>query len=84
MAGAVLSTVKVPLGPPAAALLPATSFAVPAGIEIPSVPSPVMLEMVTVRVVPLPETATDPVAVPVLFNVILPAARVLALKFASA
>jgi len=36
-----------------------------------------MLEMVTVRVVvPVPETATDPFAVPVLFRVTLPDASV--------
>ena len=75
--GAVLSTVKVVLGPTARAVLPAVSVAVPAAIEIPSVPSPVMVSMVTVRVsVPLPETESVPFAVPVLFNVILPLARV--------
>ena len=81
--GAVLSTVKVALGPAAGAAFPAVSVAVPAVIEIPIEPSPVMLEMVTVRVFPEPETTTVPLAVPVLFNVTLPAARVLELKFAS-
>ena len=75
--GAVLSTVNVLLGPAAGARLPAVSDAVPDASEIPSVPSPVMLEMVTVRVVvPVPETATDPFAVPVLFRVTLPDASV--------
>src|SRR6266516_2372558 len=67
--GAVLSTVKVVLGPAAGAVLPAVSLAVPAAIEIPSVPSPVIPERVTVRVVvPLPDTATVAPAVPVAFN----------------
>ena len=48
----------------------------PAAIEIPSVPSPEMLEMVTVRVFPMPVTATEPVAVPVVFSVTLPAESV--------
>jgi len=82
--GAVLSTVNLALGPAAGALLPAVSVAVPAAIEMPSVPSPVMLERVTVRVVPLPLTPTVAFAVPVLFKVILPTASVLELKFASA
>ena len=42
MLGAVLSTVKVALGPVAGAGLPAWSVAVPAGIEKPREPSPVM------------------------------------------
>jgi hypothetical protein len=75
--GAVLSTVKVVLGPAAAALLPAVSLALPAAIEIPSVPLPVIAERVTVRVaVPVPETPTAPSAVLVLFNVIPPADKV--------
>ena len=55
--GAVLSTVKVALGPAAGARLPARSEAVPAAIEIPSVPLPVMPLMVTVRVRPDPGDA---------------------------
>ena len=82
--GAVLSTVKVVLGPAAGARLPARSEAVPAAIEIPRLPLPVMLLMVTVRVRPVPLTAIVPLAVPVLFSVMLPAARVLVLKLASA
>src|SRR5947207_1175561 len=83
--GGVLSTVKVALGPAAGALLPAVSVAVPAAIEIPMVPSPVILERVTVRVVvSTVDTATDALAVPVLFKVMLPAASVLELKLASA
>ena len=58
--GAVLSTVdQAALGPAAGARLPARSEAVPAAIEIPSVPLPVMLLMVTVRVRPEPETPTS-------------------------
>src|SRR3990172_9032331 len=70
-------TKKVVLGPAAAALFVAKSLAVPAAIDIPSVPSPIMLEMVTVRVaVPVPLTATVPLAVPVLFRIISAGARV--------
>ena len=82
--GGVLSTVKVLLGPAAGALFPAVSVAVPAAIEIPSEPSPVMPERVTVRVVPLPVTAIDAVPVPVVFKVMLPAVSVPELKLASA
>ena len=82
--GAVLSTVKVVDADEAGAEFPARSVAVPPAIEIPNVPSPVMLEIVTVRVVPEPDTPTVPVAVPVVFNVILPVPSVLELKFASA
>ncbi len=56
----------------------------PAAIETPSVPLPVMLDRVTVRAVPLPLTVTEAVAFPVLFRVMLPAASVLVLKFRSA
>ena len=52
--GAVLSTMKVVLGAEAGARLPARSLAVLEAMEIPKVPSPVMLLMVTVRVVPEP------------------------------
>ena len=62
--GAVLSTVKVPLGPAAGARLPARSEAVPAAIEIPRLPLPVMLLIVTVRVRPEPETAKRAVGSP--------------------
>ena len=76
--GAVLSTVKVVLAEEAAALLPAVSLAVPAATVIPRVPSPVMPERVTVRVFPvLPLTATVAVAVPVVFKVTLPAAKLM-------
>ena len=70
--GPVLSTVKVALGPAAGARLPARSEAVPAAIEIPREPSPVMLPMVTVRVRPEPETLSVPLAVPVAFRVMFP------------
>ena len=54
-------------------------------MEMPRVPSPVMLEIVTVRDVPVPEsTDTLPSALPVLFRVTLPAAKLLVLKFESA
>ena len=82
--GALLSTLKTALGPAAGAALPAVSVAVPAAIEIPRVPLPVIPEMVTVRVAPLPETPTEPLAVPVAFRVIFAGLRVLELKFASA
>ena len=42
-----------------------------------------ILEMVTVRVDPAPVTPTEPVAVPVVFNVISPDESVAVLKFAS-
>ena len=76
--GAVLSTVKVVLGPAAPAVFPAVSLAVPEAMEMPNVPSPLMLDSVTVRVDPLPLTPTVAVAVPVVFNVTLPFARVIA------
>ena len=78
--GAVLSTVKVVLAAEAKAVLPTVSVAVPAAMDIPRLPSPVMLEIVTVLVVPVPLTAIAPSASPVLFKVILPVARVLELK----
>ena len=84
MVGGVLSTLKVPLGPAAAALLPARSLAVAAASEMPMVPSPVIELIVTVRVKPLPVTATLPVAVPLKLRVMLPTARVLLLKLVSA
>ena len=82
--GAVLSTVKVVDANEAGAEFPARSVAVPAAIEIPNVPLPVIPEIVTVRVVPEPVTPTVPLAVLVLFNVMLPVPSVLELKFASA
>ena len=58
--GAVLSTVNVVLDGALGARFPARSEAVLAAIEIRSVPSPVILEIVTVRdVVPLPDTDTE-------------------------
>ena len=67
--GAVLSTVNVALGPAPGARFPPASVAVPAAMDMPSVPSPVMFETVTVRVaVPDPLTVTVPFAVPVLFR----------------
>src|SRR6266704_660147 len=84
MAGPLLSTVNGMLGPAAGAVLPARSVAVPAAIEMAIVPSPVMLESVTVRVVPVPDTPIDAVAVRVAFNVMLLAESVLALNAVSA
>src|SRR6266516_4853379 len=85
-AGGVLSTAKVVLGPAAGAMFPAVSVAVPAAIEIPRLPSPVMPERVTVRVVLLTVvTATVAVAVPVWFNVMAPGDNVIEpIPFASA
>ena len=68
----------------AGAVFVALSVAVPAAIEMPRVPAPVMPEIVTVYAVPEPDRATVPLAVPVLFNVIFASAKVLVLKFASA
>lgn len=81
--GAVLSTMKVGLVPDAGAILPARSLAVPAAMDIASVPSPVMEEMVTVRVEPDPVTEIVPLAVPNRFSETLLADRVLTLKLAS-
>ena len=81
--GGVLSTANVPLGPAGPALFPTVSVAVPAAMEIPSVPSPVMPEIVTVLVLPLPETPIVPVAPPVLFKVMFAGASELEAKFGS-
>ena len=68
--GGVLSTLNVALGPQAGALPPPLPVAVPAAMDMPMVPSPVILLIVTVRVVlPEPVTETVPLAVPVLFRV---------------
>ena len=67
----------------AGAVLPALSEAVPAAIEMPKVPAPVIPEMVTVYEVPEPDNPTVPLAVLVLLSVIFPSAKVLVLKFAS-
>jgi hypothetical protein len=80
-AGAV--TVNVLLAVEAGAKFPAVSLDVPDAMLMPSVPTPVILLMVTVRVLPLPETPTVPLAVPVVLSVILLVPRVLALKFVS-
>ena len=64
--GGVLSTVKVALGPVPGAGIPAASTAVPAVMAMPSVPSPAMPLMVTVRdALPEPDTLTMPAALPV-------------------
>ena len=81
--GAVLSTVKVALAEDAGAEFPAVSVAVPAAMVMPRVPLPLMPEMLTVRVFPVPVTPRVPVAVPVGFRVMLPVARVEAEKFGS-
>ena len=67
--GAVVSTLNVVDGPPAAAEFAAASVAVAAANEIPTVPFPVHELSETVRVdVPVPETAIEQSAVPVLFK----------------
>ena len=72
-AGAVLSTAKVPLAEGASDVFPAKSVAMPAGNEIPTVPFPEQPDKVTVReTVPLPETAFEHVAPPVVFKVTSP------------
>ena len=72
MAGGVLSTLNVALGPAVGAGLFDASVAVPAAREMPSVPSPAMFESSTVRVVvPVPDTPIDAVALPVAFKVML-------------
>ena len=81
--GSVLSTMKVVLGPAAAARFPAMSLAVPAASEMPSVPSPVIEPIVTVRVLPAPLMLTVPLAVPVLLSVTSAVDSVLALKLVS-
>ena len=84
MAGGVLSTVTVKLGPAAGAVLPAVSVPVPAAMEIPKGPSPLISLRVTVRVVPEPDTASVPVAVSGLTRVRSPAASEAEAKLASA
>src|SRR5581483_1108820 len=71
--GAVLSTVNVPLVTATDTLL-AKSTAAPAGIEMLNVPSPVIPEMVTVKLFVLLVTMLigPAFAVPVLFNTICP------------
>ena len=72
-----MSTENVVEGPAAKVRFPAVSEAVPLAIEIPRVPSPVILEIVTVLVdVPDPVTFTVPVAVPVVFRVMSPLSNV--------
>ena len=82
--GGMVSTEKVALGSAAGARFPARSLAVPAVMDIPRVPFPLIELMVTLRVMPLTvSTDTVPVAVPVLFSFTFAAIKVLALKFAS-
>ena len=64
--GPVLSVSNVLDGPAERAPFPPLSAAVPAAIDIPRVPSPVMELMVTVREVkPDPDTPMVPVAFPI-------------------
>ncbi len=78
MVGAVLSMVTAVLGPAAGAGLLSAFVAVPAAILIPSVPFPVMLLTRTVGVAVAPlSTLAVPLAVPVVFNVTLPASRLI-------
>ena len=75
--GAVLSTLNADEGPELAAEFAAASVAVPAAIEIETVPSPEQLVSVTVLVdVPAPLTAFEQVAVPVVLSETLPDASV--------
>ena len=78
------TTVNIADGPAPGAVLPAISEAVPDAIVMPRLPPPLMLFMVTVRVAPVPVTASVPVALPVAFKVILLVDSVAALKAASA
>ena len=62
--------IAVALGPDPTAVFPAVSLAVPAAMEMPRVPSPVIPERVTVQLVPLPAMAMFVwVAEPVLLTV---------------
>lgn len=73
--GIEFATWKVALGP-AESADPAAFVAVPAATDMPRVPSPVIPDMVTVRVVrSVPVTVTVPLAVPVLFRITLPDER---------
>ncbi len=74
--GTVLTTANVLLGP-APAHAPAILLAVPGSTLIPRVPSPVIAEIITVLVFPVPVTVTVPLVLPVLFRVILAAERVM-------
>ena len=77
--GAVLSTIKVEEGPVPEAVFPEASDAVPEAIEMETVPSPVQLVSVIVRVeAPAPLTAFEQVAVPVVLSEISPEASVTA------
>ena len=68
--GLVLSTMHVALLLDPGDRFPDRSLALPAAMEIARVPVPATELMVTVRVVPVPvDTATLPVAVPVLISV---------------
>ena len=80
-----VTAVKVADAADAGAKFPAKSEAVPATIEIPNVPAPVMPEMVTVYdVLVFSVKPTVPPAVPVALSVMLPGTKVLVLKLASA
>ena len=84
-AGKMFSTRKVALGPAAGARLPATSRAVPAANAIAISPSPVVSEIVTVRVTPVPATVTRPAAaLPVAVTVTSAAVSVLVTAWLSA
>ena len=74
--GGVLSTLKVLLGPAPVSVLPTLSEEVPAAIEIPMVPSPVieLIVMVGLFVVPL-DTPIEPDASPLVSRVTSPEVR---------
>jgi len=73
--GVGVTTSNVALGPAVGARFPAASLAVDAEMDIPRVPAPEIVSTVTVYG-PEPETPTVPVADPVEFSVMSPAARV--------
>src|SRR5207244_3558495 len=82
--GGVLSTMKVALGPAAGAVLAAESAAEPASMVMPRVPSPVILLIVTTRLVPVPLSKLKlPLAELVPTKWTLVVERVLATKWAS-
>jgi hypothetical protein len=75
----MLSTTNVALGPAGPAVLPTASVAVPAAMEMPIVPFPLIALIVTVLIaVPVPVTAMVPVALPVVFKLTFALAKVTA------
>ncbi len=81
--GGVLSAMKVALGPTGRDALFAASVHIPAGREIPSVPSPVMSLIVKTLVLPVPLTDMVPEAFPVLLRMTLADWRLMEKKLSS-